>query len=130
MAERDIMALADPDDKDRDGITGRPNYVEDRPCSEPCWAASAGRLINLTCCSKPRRLLMATWASRAPTFRSNRTCPAGAQQEGPWREDALGHHVEPGRRRRPCPRRRPTDGQDDDIRSTDAPVRRPLHGAR
>jgi len=30
IAEKDIVALADPDDKDNDGISGRPNYVFDK----------------------------------------------------------------------------------------------------
>jgi CxxC motif-containing protein (DUF1111 family) len=52
VPDETLLALADPDDADGDGISGRPNEVWDSLAGKNHWAASAGRPISQTSASR------------------------------------------------------------------------------
>ena len=81
VPEAEILARADPDDRDGDGISGRPNHVGPTRARAPaCSAASAGRRTSRTCASSPPAPTTATWAS--PRRSSRPRAAAGQPRPG------------------------------------------------
>ena len=65
VPDETLLALADPDDKDGDGISGRPNEVWDSVEKKKPWGASAGKPISQTCANRmPVRLLVTSASQR------------------------------------------------------------------
>ena len=64
IPEEQIRAHADPDDKDKDGISGRTNEVWSVEQDKPRSAASAGRPARRACASRRRAPSPATWGCR------------------------------------------------------------------
>jgi CxxC motif-containing protein (DUF1111 family) len=61
VPEVTLRALADPDDRDGDGISGRLNEVREAGSERPAAGALAGRRSSPRCVSRPRGPSALTW---------------------------------------------------------------------